>query len=337
MNPLADKRLRICSMPDLPVLDNAWILAQRGPRNSVSVDRPYAHLVEPECAANGRIEDVATIFITNKECPYRCLMCDLWKNTTTRRTPQEAVSRQIAWALADLPFAPHVKLYNAGSFLDNQAIPRTDWPRIAELVADRETVIVESHPNLIDQRCLDFAAMLQPRLEVAMGLETIDPDVLPRLNKQMTLQDFERAVALLVDHQIAVRAFILLRTPFQDEEEGLYWAERSIQYAFDLGIACCAVIPTRAGNGALDRLQQGGQFQPPLAESLEAILDFGLSLGQGRVFVDLWDAQAFFNCPTCRDQRIERLNRMNLEQRILPRVGCDCQGAPSPSPSGRTS
>ncbi len=50
-----------------------------------------------------------------------------------------------------------------------------------------------------------------------MGLETVDPAVLPRLNKRMSLGDFERATSLLLSAEIDVRAFTLLRTPFQSE------------------------------------------------------------------------------------------------------------------------
>ena len=78
--------------------------------------RPYAFLVEPERTRAGTIEDTAVIFLTNRECPFRCLMCDLWKNTTDERVPDGAIADQVEHALAHLPPACHVKLYNAGNF-----------------------------------------------------------------------------------------------------------------------------------------------------------------------------------------------------------------------------
>ena len=85
------------------------ILAARGPRNAVDPRRPYAFLVEREFAACGRVEEVATIFLTNRECPFRCLMCDLWKNTTPERVPAGAIPEQIDYALSRLPPAQHIK------------------------------------------------------------------------------------------------------------------------------------------------------------------------------------------------------------------------------------
>ncbi|UCG89347.1 MAG: radical SAM protein [Gemmatimonadota bacterium] len=302
-----------------------WILQHRGRRKIVDPAVPYAQTVEPERTQDGTIEDVATVFVTNKECPFRCLMCDLWQHTAPGRVPDGAVAHQIEWALERLPPAQHLKLYNAGSFFDRQAIPRADWPRIAQLLTPFHTVIVESHPRLIGQDCDVFAQMLNPRLQVAMGLETVDPTVLPRLNKRMTLDDFEQATRFLTDHAIDTRAFILLRTPFQSEQQGVEWAMRSIDYAFGVGVECCVVIPTRAGNGAMDQLQREGHFEPPSMESLEQVLDYGVSLGCGRVFADIWDLERFYTCEECGPGRKDRLNQVNLTQQVLPGVRCGCK------------
>jgi hypothetical protein len=306
-------------MPELPVLDDAWIVAQRGPRHAVDPFHPYALSVEPERMRDGHIEDVATIFITNKECPFRCLMCDLWKNTTTARVPPGAVAEQIAWALEQLPPVGCLKLYNSGNFFDTQAIPRSDWPRIGDLMRRQHTVIVESHPRLVTPKCLHFADLLAGQLDVAMGLETIDPAVLPRLNKRMTLVDFERATRSLTANAINVRAFILLRAPFQNEHEAVQWAKRSLEWAFSIGVECCVIIPTRAGNGALEWLQARSHFAPPALESLEEVLEFGIGLCAGRVFADLWDIERICAGVANVATHIERLRQMNLNQRSEPR------------------
>ncbi len=299
----------------LPLIDDQWILARRGPRAQVDPQKPYAFLVEPECQFDGTLEDVATIFITNKECPFRCLMCDLWTHTTTTSVPSGAIPRQIQYALERLPPAPHIKLYNAGNFFDAKAIPPRDLPGAAELVKHHRTVIIECHPRLISRRCLDFADRINGRLEVALGLETVDPNVLPRLNKRMTLEDFQEAARFLIENNIAVRAFILLRAPFQSEADGLRWAKRSIDFAFECGVECCVIIPTRPGNGAMDELQAAGRFAPPSLSSLEEAVTYGISQRKGRVFADLWDAKRFITSPD-DVARIERLAFMNATQRM---------------------
>ncbi len=307
-----------------------WILTHRGAKHAVDPHRPYAWLVEKELAASGRIEDTAIIFLTNRECPFHCLMCDLWKNTTDVSVPPGAITAQIEWALKQMPEARHLKLYNSGSFFDERAIPGKDWESIASLVNHFETVIVESHPRLINDKCLRFRDMLRPGLQIAMGLETVNPDILRRLNKQMTVEDFAGSVNFLTSHGIPARAFILLRPPFLSESEGIYWAEKSLDFAFQTGVECCTIIPVRAGNGAMDLLSEKGDFSPPDIRSLEEVLEYGIRLKAGRVFADTWDIGLFSSCSKCLDQRTGRLTEMNHSQKVGERVFCRCDANKSP-------
>src|SRR5207249_2960810 len=96
-------------------MNDAQILSLRPAKNAVDPARPYAFLVEPERTRAGVVEDAAVLFLTNRECPFRCLICDLWKNTTDARVPDGAIARQIEYALSRLPPARHIKLYNAGN------------------------------------------------------------------------------------------------------------------------------------------------------------------------------------------------------------------------------
>jgi radical SAM enzyme (TIGR01210 family) len=310
---------------DGPIFNDEQILAARPAKNSVDPWRPYAYLVEPECSAEGIIEDVATIFLTNRECPLRCLMCDLWKNTTDERVPVSAIPHQIDFAISQLPSARHIKLYNSGNFFDRQAIPADDHRAIAARVQSFQTVVVENHPRLCGQDVLRFRDLLDHDLEVAMGLETVHPDVLTRLNKQMSLQDFERACSFLLDNGVHVRSFVLLRPPFLSEQEGVEWALRSLQFAFDVGVRCCAVIPTRGGNGIMEQLARDGYYHPPSMASLEQVLEEGLKMNRGRVFVDLWNCEQFYPCPECGPLREQRLLDMNLQQKTRPPIRCSCQ------------
>ena len=79
-----------------------WILSRCPARNPLDPRRPFAFFIEDERAASGEVVPTATVFLTNRECPWRCLMCDLWKNTLTETVPVGAIPEQIDWALARL-------------------------------------------------------------------------------------------------------------------------------------------------------------------------------------------------------------------------------------------
>jgi len=316
-------------MPGLPQVADRAILAARGPHQAPDSTKPYACFVEPERSASGRVEDVATVFVANRECPYRCLVCDLWKHTTGDEAPAATAAEQLAWALARLPHAPHVKLYNSGSFFDSQAIDPREWTRIASLVRGRRTLVVECHPRLVDRRCAEFAAQIAPvKLEVAMGLETVDPALLPRLKRHMTLEDFERATRFLLNCGVDVRAFILLGPPGHRGAEAVRWAQRSVDHALSIGVECCVLIPVRPGNGIVDALERQGLFAKPTLAELHEALAHGLAsatrAGRGRVFADLWDLETFERCARCAAERAARLRQMNLTQRPVVAPDCDC-------------
>lgn len=306
-----------------PHFTDAEVFAKRPARNTVDPRRPYAYLVEPERNAAGEVVDVATLFLSNRECPFRCVMCDLWKNTLTESVSPGDIPEQIRRGLNQLGQAREVKLYNSGNFFDAKAIPPSDYAQIADLVRGFDTVIVENHPKLCGDACLRFRDMIYPaQLEIAIGLETCHPELLRSLNKQMTLADFDRAAEFLHAKRIRTRVFLLLNPPYLDEVAGFEWAMQSLDYAFDRGVDCCAVIPTRAGNGIMETLEADGMFRAPHGRLLERALETGIAKQRGRVFVDLWDAEQLFGCDDCRGERVARLQAMNLQQRVPPAVSC---------------
>jgi radical SAM enzyme (TIGR01210 family) len=305
----------------------AWILSQRPARAKLNPFEPNGFFLEGERSASGRIVTSGGILLTNKECPWRCLMCDLWKHTLEHTVPLGAIPQQIDYALEALGAEPEqLKLYNCGSFFDSAAIPPADYATIAGRIRFSKHIIVESHPRLVGEKALRFRDLLQGSLEVAMGLETVHQGVLPKLNKRFTLEQFTRATAFLCKEGIAVRAFVLVKPPFLDEQEGIDWAVESARFAFSCGVGVVSLIPTRPGNGALDQLMRTGEFTPPSLSALEQSLEKSLQLRAGRVFADTWDLQKFSSCSSCFKPRENRLSNINLTQLFIPRVACSTCG-----------
>ncbi len=307
------------------MLDSNEIEKLRPARNIVNPDIPFHFLHEQEPDVDGNLQSINTIFLTSKECAFKCLMCDLWKNTLEGPTPKAAILKQINYALNQLPEANVIKLYNSGNFFDQKSIPPSDYPEIIERLRSYKKVIVENHAKLCGQACVDFNDQLNGNLEIAMGLETIHPDVLPRLNKQLSQEDFKLAAQFLSSHGIDMRTFILLNPPFlTDEKESIEWTIKTVQFAFDCGVDCCSIIPTRPGNGMMEILQEQGHYVPPSLSALEEVFEKSLELKQGLVFVDSWDIGFLSKCPHCFEARKNRLNQMNLEQKKYQPIACSC-------------
>lgn len=309
------------------MLETSEIIDLRSTKNEVHPKRPYHFMHEQERGDDGDLKEVNAIFLTNSECPFKCVMCDLWKNTLENPVEPRDIPEQIAYAQERLPEADVTKLYNSGNFFDRKAIPAEDYQPIADLLSDSERVIIENHPKLCGDSCVEFNEMLNGDLEIAMGLETIHPEVLPKLNKQITTGDFKKATTFLSHHGIYSRAFILLNPPYlTNPEKNIYWTVKSVEFAFDCGVSACSIIPTRDGNGAMEKLRKDGHYIPPTIEALEKAFDQALNLNSGRVFVDLWDLGRFSTCGHCFEKRKNRLHKMNLDQKIYPRITCNYCG-----------
>ena len=144
---------------------------------------------------------------------------------------------------------------------------------------------------MVGDRCLKFRDLLCGHLEIALGLETIHPEALKKLNKRVSLDQFRTAANFVTKNNMSLRTFVLLQPPFIPTEESVVWAKRSIDFSQDCGASVTALIPTRTGNGAMDRLAAVGQFTEPTLGQLEDTMDYGVGRARGRVFADLWESR----------------------------------------------
>jgi radical SAM enzyme (TIGR01210 family) len=308
------------------VVERARIRSLRPPKPAIDPWKPIDVFVEEERRPDGALAECMTILLAGAECPFTCVHCDLWRFTLDGPTPPGALPSQLAQALASRAGAPPpdaIKLYNASNFFDPRAVPPEDLPALAAQLASVRRVTVECHPRLVGEGCTRFAALLSGRLEVAMGLETVHPTALPRLNKRMTVARFDAAVAYLRSHGIGTRAFVLLSPPFVPPAGAVEWAVRSVRHALDLGVDVVSLIPMRGGPGELRRLAAEGHLVLPTVEMLEHAMERCLDLGRGVVLADLWDAGAMRGCDACRDRRLARLRAMNRSGRAGGGVDCD--------------
>lgn len=281
--------------PKLPAARDRFIVDLRSPRPQHDPWRFQDLALEDELTERGDVARVGTVFLTGRECPWRCAMCDLWRHTTQAETPVGAIPAQLK-AARDVwrtqgELIRRIKLYNASNFFDPKAVPETDYPTIAAELGDLDRVVVESHPSLVGPRVERFLSTLDRPLEVAMGLETAHQAALEALNKRMTLDDFARAAEWLRARVVTVRAFLLIYPPFIRLEEQDEWLRRSVAFAASCGVSVISLVPTRGGNGTMEALARQGAFVAPTAADVLRSYELVKPLAP-RVLLDPWAANA---------------------------------------------
>ncbi len=276
---------------------------------ALSPDQPYAVIRELEPNGLGRVVDVLTVFLTASECPIGCAMCDLWQNTTTTPTRSGAIVRQIEFAIADQDPAGWIKLYNSGNFFDPHSIPPNDYPAIAKSIRGFDRIIVENHPKFGKERLKTFRDLLAGPLEVAVGLETVQPRWLGRLAKQMTRDDFDTYASWLAAEKVSLRVFLIVGVPGIGNTEAIRWARLSVRHAIRCGARHVSLIPARAGHG-----WNGLAADLPHLETkqLANLLSASVADADGAacVTMDLWDADQ-------SDESVIEMHRVNREQRVV--------------------
>jgi radical SAM enzyme (TIGR01210 family) len=282
-------------------------------RAALSTDQPYLVVDEREPDGQGGEVDTTTIFLTASQCPVGCSMCDLYRNTLASPTPLGSIPQQMDVALASRSHAGWIKLYNSGNFFDPRSIPPGDYPSIAARCNEQRfsRVVVENHPKFGRDRLRRFVDLIDAPLEVAVGLETVQPRWLDRMRKQMSRDDFDCYARWLKSVGVDLRVFLIIGVPGVDVTEAIRWARLSTRHAVACGARHVSLIPARSGhgwNGLADEL-------PEL--SIDALIDLQRAVvddanGQAAVTIDLWDVQ-----PGAR--RIDELRRVNLSQRADPR------------------
>jgi hypothetical protein len=122
-----------------------------------------------------------------------------------------------------------VKIFGSGSFLDERQIPRESRLYFIKKCREKklERITIESRPEYITEDSLsDFAKL---KITVAIGLESADNELLKKLNKGFTKEDFESAAKRIHDAGHLVRAYLLANPPYaKDIRKSLH---ESVDYA----------------------------------------------------------------------------------------------------------
>jgi len=275
-------------------------------RQKLSHHTPYLVLDETEPNGEGGQVETTTVFLTASPCPIGCRMCDLHRHTLPGPTPEGVVAEQIDAALAKRPRRGWLKLYNSGNFFDPQSIPVSDYEAIALRCEGFSRLVVENHPRFGAERLRRFRDRLPVQLEVAVGLETVQPRWLNRLAKQMTRDEFDRYARWLAGEGVDLRVFLILGVPGVTAREATRWARLSVRHALAASARHISLIPARIGEGWSGL---GDQLPSLSMDVLGEIQRAVLRDADGRaaVTIDVWDIDR-------AERGFEDLCRRNLTQ-----------------------
>jgi len=285
-----------------------------------------------------------------------CSMCGHYDGTT--ETPVTSAEYIAQWKSVvngkslnlnkterfDINNFPVLCLYNLGSFLNPEEVPRDAARKMFESIAKFEgikKVIIESRAEYVTKENLENIRLVNNgNIEVGMGLESINYEI-RELCHHKNLPDlniFSNAIDLIHQYDFRALAYVNQKPPFLTESEAINDAIATAVFAYRAGVDAVSIEPTSLQAHSLtDHLHQMGQYQVPWLWSVikaikginekinqngsldlriggyfnEEILSGSQGVASGTERNELFPHTTSGNCNHCTDRVIEAIKESN--------------------------
>jgi radical SAM enzyme (TIGR01210 family) len=292
---------------------------------------------EAEAIGTERV-DAFVLILRTRGCYWAdqkgCSMCGYAKDTLGRSATPEELGRQIYQAMLRYRGEPYVKIYTSGSFLDDREVDPATRRRLVHGFEGRaRRFLFESLPEFVTESTVgELREGFTGDLEVALGLESTQPDVLLRLiHKNAPPQEYLEGADRVRRYGAHPKGYLLLKPPYLTEDEAIRDVRTSIRVAaprFDT----LSVNPVHIQNGTVvEHLFRRGRYRPPWLWSVVEVLREGArEVGSTRL-VSFPTAGGLprgpRNCGTCDHRVLEAIETASLDQNweSLEGLTCSCQ------------
>lgn len=289
---------------------------------------------EPEALHGTRTRAFVTILRT-RGCYWAdlkgCTMCGYAKDTLGRSATPAELDRQWQQALGAYRDEPYVKIYTSGSVLDDREVDPASRRRILGSLSGRaKRCLFETLPEFAtEERLAPLRSAFEGEIEVALGLESTQPEVLGRyVNKGAPPSEYLAAADRLRALDLRTKGYLLLKPPFLTERESVEDVLRSVREArsrFDT----LSINPVHIQNGTVVEWQfRRGRYRPPWLWSVVDTLLGGSAEGGGTRLVSFPTAGGLprgpHNCGRCDRAVLAAIEAASLDQEFEPLRAAHC-------------
>jgi len=288
---------------------------------------------------NGSIVDSMVVILDGPGCSHAsfggCTMCGY--NSGPRPISDEVyLSEQVSWVLSEIGSEPYIKVFTSGSFLDGKEIPIDAARELLEGVSSISPgtrVLIESRPEFITENSLEMVKGSHDDVEIAIGLETSSDMVRGSLiQKGFSWDDYMRAGELVIENDLKLKTYLLLKPPFLGEYQAyrdIMTSISEVQNAFPGSRISVNPINIQSGT-SLEVLYRKGLYRPPWLWTVAKVLSEAKDL--------VAPGTHLMSCPTAGGRRrgahncgecdgafltvIERFSLDNTSPLSLPSVDC---------------
>ncbi len=247
-----------------------------------------------------------------------CSMCGYFSDTNPGKVTGKNIMNQVENALKNYSGEKIVKIYNSGSFLDENEIDGETQLNVIDSFPDAERIIIETRPEFITRKSLEKFRGKENKIMLAIGLESSNENVLrDSINKGFSPSLFKEKAILARELGFSIKTYILLKPPFLTEKQAIEDSINSIIFASDVS-NIISLNPVNVQSFTLvEKLWREGFYRPPWLWSVVDVLKRTSHLKKVVSFPTAPGTyRGTHNCKECNDLVIKAIDDFSFTQDI---------------------
>ena len=281
-----------------------------------------------------------TIILRTKGCSWAtsesggCSMCGYIRDACIEGIHDTQIIKQFDYVLSnkigEISEDPNnyiLKIFNSGSFFDDDEIStnvrRNLYEKIANIKKVKEVVLESRSEYITDEKLLEIREFLDKKyIEVAIGLETVDDYIRNNyINKNAFIDDFKDVLRRCKQHGIGVKAYLLFKPPFLNEQAAVDDCSHSLKELINLKVNSISINPMNIQKNTLvEYLWFQGRYKTPWYYSLFKCLKKSINqsdLNSIRILCDPSGAGTKRGIHNCLKRECEQSARKVLNNFVL--------------------
>lgn len=307
------------------------------PHKIKDTTKPVKFWKEKDLLNNEVIDSFVIIFRTGG-CSWSiksgCTMCGYFNDCAQYRVSDDDLLNQFNLAYQKYNGEFFVKIFNSGSFLDdNEISPKIRLNILKKISKKAKKISIESRPEYItDKKIKDIKRIIGSTIfEIGIGLET-SSDIVREysLNKGFKFSEYKKAIDILNLNEFNIKTYVLVKPPFLTEKDSI---KDSIQTVYGIKDKTDLISfnPTNVQRNTLvEYLWKRKQYRPAWLWSVrEILLESKKIIGDKIIKCDIVGGGSYrgaHNCGKCDQVFLDSISNFSLVQdcNILEDLNCDC-------------
>ncbi len=175
------------------------------------------------------------IYLNSGKCAWgKCIFCG-WGKYDYPKMSMHDLKHILDEKLRDVKFGKleQLKIFNSGSFLDEQQIPKAFRSYVVRKCEQLgiKNLVIESRGEFVDEKFANDMKSEKVKVTIGIGLEVADNEILKKLNKGITVEDYIRTAEFLRSNGFGVRTYLLVNAPYTNKERLKKSVDLALQYS----------------------------------------------------------------------------------------------------------